>query len=633
MSERLIQLNGVEISAESFGSPGDPAILLIMGAQASMVWWEEQFCRRLAAAGRFAIRYDNRDVGRSTTYEPGRPEYTFEDMADDAAGVLDAYGIKQAHICGMSMGGMLAQILALRHPARVLTLSLVATSNFAPELPPMEEKVKQFFANSDAIDWSDEEEIIRFSVDKWRVLAGSKHPLEEDRVRRLARQEVRRSRSPASMSNHGVVTGDFSYLARTAEIDVPALVIHGTEDPIIPYEHGVALANAIPKGRLLALEGSGHEIHPEEWDTVIEAIVRHTEAKLKVYALPDIAELKIHGRTTGRLSPLTLFWTGSAIELNALGTELWIEVEAAYDQYEPWISIELNSVPVSRQMLTAGKYWICVFRGMDAAAVKNVRVVKDVQAMSGDAGCCLQIHAVKSDGGFRPVEEKAYRIEFIGDSITSGEGAIGAKSETDWIPMWFSAVHNYCALTAEALNAEFRIISQSGWGAWKSWDNKPRANLPEYYEQVCGLLTGERNEALGAFEKNDFDSWQPDIVVVNLGTNDGSAISLREDDACREEDMAAFEQAVGSFLVKIRQYNKHTHIVWAYGMLGITMMPAIHRAMNAYIQRTGDRKATVFQLPRTTEATVGARNHPGRLAHERAAEELTVHLKELLRLG
>jgi pimeloyl-ACP methyl ester carboxylesterase len=104
MSEQLFKVNGIELCAESFGNPEHPAILMIMGAQASMVWWEKDFCRRLAAKGHFIIRYDNRDVGRSVTYEPGNPEYTFEDMTDDAIHILDHFGIAQAHIVGISMG-------------------------------------------------------------------------------------------------------------------------------------------------------------------------------------------------------------------------------------------------------------------------------------------------------------------------------------------------------------------------------------------------------------------------------------------------------------------------------------------------------------------------------------------------
>jgi hypothetical protein len=371
---------------------------------------------------------------------------------------------------------------------------------------------------------------------------------------------------------------------------------------------------------------------------------RHRE--LQAYTLKEIAHLKVHGRTTGRLAPLTLFWTASGIELNATGSELWMDVEADYRTYEPWISVLINGAPVARQMVTAGRRRICVFRGMNPDAVKNVRIVKDTQAMSADPGCVLHIHGVESDGDFLPVRARPYKIEFIGDSITSGEGAIGAGAETDWIPMWFSAVLNYTALTADALDAEYRVLSQSGWGVLTGWDNNPRTNMPEYYEQVCGLLTGGKNEALGAFERNDFAAWQPDIVVVNLGTNDGGAFHspewrdeatgerhkqrLNEDGTFNAEDLAAFERAAEQFLGKLRACNPKAHIVWAYGMLGTPMMPAIRRAVDAHARRTGDRNVSVFELPDMTDETVGARSHPGPAAHEAAAKALVPYLRNVL---
>ncbi len=367
---------------------------------------------------------------------------------------------------------------------------------------------------------------------------------------------------------------------------------------------------------------------------------------LKRQALNEVENMKVHGRTTGCLSPLTLFWTGSALEFNARGSELWIEVEVDYEVYEPWIGIVINGVAVSRQMLTAGKYWICLFRGMNPDVVKNVRVVKEVQAMSGDPRCCLQIHGVRFDGDFLPVEDKPLKLEFIGDSITSGEGAVGATTEEDWIPMWFSALNSYTFMTANALNAEYRVLSQSGWGVLTSWDNNPHANLPDYYEQVCGLLSGPRNEALGTHQAHDFEAWQPDVVVINLGTNDGSAFHspewvdattgetrkqrLNEDGTYREEDLKIFEEAVRRFLMKLRKNNPKAHLVWAYGMAGIPMLPAIYRGVDVYVRETEDRRVSVFQLPNTKEETAGSRAHPGAAAHEQAAKELTGYIRGIL---
>jgi len=356
--------------------------------------------------------------------------------------------------------------------------------------------------------------------------------------------------------------------------------------------------------------------------------------------------IKIHGRTSSERNPLTLFWTGSGIELNATGSELLLEVESDYEQYEQWISIWINGAEVSRLMLEKGRRWITLFRGMNAGKVKHVRVMKEVQAMSGDERSLLQLHALQGDGKLLPVPSKRYRLEFIGDSITSGEGAIGAREEEDWLPMFFSASHNYTKLTADLVDADYRVLSQSGWGVLTSWDNNPNHALPLYYEQVCGLLSGARNEALGANQPNDFASWQPDAVIINLGTNDNSAFyqppwrdehtgvqykqRLLDNSSYHPEDIAAFEAAAVAFLHKLRACNKHAQLLWAYGMLGIPMLPAIHRAVEAYKAESGDEKVSVFQLPIMTEATVGARSHPGQLAHVKAAEELAGYLATLL---
>ena len=117
-----------EIVSADFGDPAHPALLLIMGAMASMLWWPEAFCRKLAGEGLFVIRYDNRDTGLSTKYAPGEPPYTFDDMADDAIRVLDSHGIGKAHVVGMSMGGMVAQLVALKHPSRVISLTVISSS-------------------------------------------------------------------------------------------------------------------------------------------------------------------------------------------------------------------------------------------------------------------------------------------------------------------------------------------------------------------------------------------------------------------------------------------------------------------------------------------------------------------------
>lgn len=276
--EKIIKIDGIEICTESFGNSEHPAILLIMGAAASMIWWDEEFCQRLADNGRFVIRYDNRDVGRSTVYELGNPQYNVLDMADDAIRVLNFYNIEKVHIVGMSLGGMIAQLVALRNPERVLTITMIASSVWddRPDLPSIDEKVLNYHFKGVLITWSDEQSTVKYMVDGWRLLNGSKHQFDEKRAYSLAEKEFRRARNLLSIFNHVLLKGGESYYGKANEISVSALVIHGTEDPVLPYDHGKAITDAITNAKLLTLEGNGHEIHYKEWDRIIEAIIRHT---------------------------------------------------------------------------------------------------------------------------------------------------------------------------------------------------------------------------------------------------------------------------------------------------------------------------------------------------------------------
>ena len=245
--------------------------------------------------------------------------------------------------------------------------------------------------------------------------------------------------------------------------------------------------------------------------------------QLTTAALTQLPQVRALGRHTGR-DPLTLFWTASGIELEFTGSELWVDLFADYEVVEPWVSVELNGAWVARFAVNPGKSRVCLFRGMTPGKAKHVRLLKDVQAMHDDPAHLLQITGLEyADGEFLPLPEPVYRLEFVGDSITSGEGAIGAKPEEDWVGAFFSAENHYGRLTADALGAEYRCISQSGWGIVSGWDNDVRHILPPYYTRVCGVAMGQRNAALGAQQENDFAAWQPDAVIVNLGTNDTGA--------------------------------------------------------------------------------------------------------------
>jgi pimeloyl-ACP methyl ester carboxylesterase len=276
--ERMIEANGVELCAEAFGDPTDPPILLVMGIGASMLWWEEGFCSMLADGGRFVIRYDHRDTGRSVTYEPGRPGYSGADLIADVAGVLDAYEIPAAHIIGVSAGGAFAQMLALEHPDRVLSLVLISTSFAVPtdrELPPPAEAFSRFAAAVE-VDWSDPESVIEYVVAYWRVLAGDQRSFDERAFRDLTRRDVERARNFAAARNHDRLRAEESSAKALSAIAAPTLVVHGTADPMFPIGHGKALGSEIPSARLLTLEGAGHGVFRADWETLVPAILEHT---------------------------------------------------------------------------------------------------------------------------------------------------------------------------------------------------------------------------------------------------------------------------------------------------------------------------------------------------------------------
>jgi pimeloyl-ACP methyl ester carboxylesterase len=281
MTARKIESDGISLYTESFGTPADPPVLLIMGAMASAMWWPEGFCRGLAGRGRFVIRYDHRDTGQSTSYPPGEATYTVEDLADDAVRVLDGYGLASAHLAGMSLGGYLAQLVALKCPSRVRSLTLIASERLAladPALPAMDPAIPAYHARAPTLDWSDREAVLDYQVGAWQLLAGSAHPFDEAGIRAMAAADFERTPDPRSAFNHASLGDAEGWVGRLTEIRVPALVIHGTEDPVLPYAHGVALEEGLPRATLVTLEGTGHELHPADREAMLEAIERHTGA-------------------------------------------------------------------------------------------------------------------------------------------------------------------------------------------------------------------------------------------------------------------------------------------------------------------------------------------------------------------
>src|SRR3954465_7181709 len=278
MTERMVEANGVELCTEPFGDPADPPILLIMGLGASMLWWEEGFCQLLADGGRFVIRYDHRDTGRSVTYELGRPGYSDADLVADAGAVLDAYEIPAAHLVGVSAGGALAQRVALEQPNRVSSLVLISTSAArpgGPELPPPSDELGRFMSTA-TVDWSDAESAIDYLVGYSRMLAGGRRPFAEAPMRSRVRRDIERAHDLRAAQNHNALPENECFSGTLSSIAAPTLIIHGTADPLFPIEHGEALAQEIPEARLLPRDGAGHGVDRADWKTIAGAILAHT---------------------------------------------------------------------------------------------------------------------------------------------------------------------------------------------------------------------------------------------------------------------------------------------------------------------------------------------------------------------
>ena len=275
-----MEVNGVDLCVETFGDPSDPAILLIHGSGASLDWWEDEFCERLRAGGRFVIRYDHRDTGQSVAYEPGRLGYTGDDLVADAAGVIEAVGRERAHVVGISMGGAIAQVLALEHPRTVESLTLISTSAGAgdADLPGVDDRLKRAFSVPQP-DLSDRAALLDYLTDLSEAHAGTARPFDRAGTRALWERALDRARNVESMlSNHDHLEGGDAWRHRLGEIAVPTLVVHGTDDPLFPIEHGIALANELPHAELLTLEGTGHELPRDTWDQVVPAILRRSSA-------------------------------------------------------------------------------------------------------------------------------------------------------------------------------------------------------------------------------------------------------------------------------------------------------------------------------------------------------------------
>jgi pimeloyl-ACP methyl ester carboxylesterase len=284
----MVRANGIDIMTEAFGDPASPPLLLIQGANTSMIGYPDALCEQLADAGFYVVRYDNRDTGQSTAFTPGAPGYNVVDLSKDAIGVLDAYGIERSHIAGFSTGGMIVQHIAFLNGDRVLTATIGGSSPEpvgsdpagVPEserLPFPLPKVAEMAAFEAGLDWTDKEAAIAGWVREFQTLQGSGDIFDADAVREFALREIARARSvPSERLNHPIAVATTPrWRHHLKEIAVPTLVIHGSDDPLLPIAHGEAMAAEIAGAKFVRVEGMGHILAPGShyWSEIGEVLV------------------------------------------------------------------------------------------------------------------------------------------------------------------------------------------------------------------------------------------------------------------------------------------------------------------------------------------------------------------------
>src|SRR5258707_1501069 len=294
---QIARANGIDICYEIFGDPAAEPLLLIMGLGAQMIHWDDEFCRQLAARGLRVSRFDNRDIGKSSHLSGGKrltplellklrflkipvqAPYRLRDMAEDTIGLMDALGIKSAHVVGMSMGGMIAQEIAISFPQRVRSLTSIMSTTGNPKVPP---PTREASAMLMAPPPATKEEFLTRFAQTWKVLRVGHFPLDEAKDLERAERVFARGLNPAGVGRQlRAILASGSRKERLRAVKAPTLVIHGTVDPLVRPEGGKDTAASIPGAKLLMVEGMGHALPIPMWPQIIDAIDKHAHGAAK----------------------------------------------------------------------------------------------------------------------------------------------------------------------------------------------------------------------------------------------------------------------------------------------------------------------------------------------------------------
>ncbi|MBC7166811.1 alpha/beta hydrolase [Phenylobacterium sp.] len=264
--------NGIEIEYETFGPDNAPAVLLINGLGSQMTRWPVPFCEKLVARGFRAIRFDNRDVGLSTWFQSG-DRYTLSDMAADAVGLLDHLKVGRAHIVGVSMGGMIAQTVAIEHPERVLSLTSIMSATGAPGTLDSTPEAAAVLNTPAPDPAADEEAFVAHGMRNARVIGSPAYPWADAPLRERVLSDMRRAFNPKGVQRQrGAIGASGDRTEKLKSLKVPTVVVHGEADPLVPLAGGQATAAAIPGAELRIIPGMGHDLPEALYDTFIDAI-------------------------------------------------------------------------------------------------------------------------------------------------------------------------------------------------------------------------------------------------------------------------------------------------------------------------------------------------------------------------
>ena len=337
---------------------------------------------------------------------------------------------------------------------------------------------------------------------------------------------------------------------------------------------------------------------------------------------PDI---RLIGRMDPEQKPLALDWTGSGMEFRFRGTDCWAKLEAPAASPVMWMIVLADGQPITRFPVEPGVRMYPLLLGLEAEQERTVSLLKETQCMPGNPEATVLLHSLRIDGELFPLRPRDLKIEFIGDSLTSGEGALAARDNMEWVTPWFTSRGNYSWYACEALNAERSILSQSGWGVNWDYQHTEKNNMSDAYEYTVGVLKGPEAEARGCRKPWDFRRWQPDIVCIRLMTNDNNGINERQS---LEKDR---ETAIGgamNLIRRVREHNPQARIVWI--LPGSGCRPELAREAVRRMQEKGMLEVFDFTIPDYGPEDMGARWHPNAEYNRRVGLLLAEYPKTMM---